>query len=75
MSSWQPIETAPKDGTEIRVGHLMDDASMKADSIFKTFGTFKNGRWQCSSAFVCTDMMIRWNPTHWLPPTGGRRDE
>lgn len=67
--SWQPIMTAPLDGTRVRVGHELDPNSMKVDSIFKTTGAFDDEaqEWKCSSGFVCVDRYLRWQPTHWLP--------
>ena len=69
MSDWQTIDTAPHDGSEVRVGHSLDDSSMKADSIFRTTGRWTGQGWECSAAFVCIDDRLRWQPTHWLPPT------
>lgn len=67
MSDWQPIETAPG-GVRVRVAHELDPSSMKVDSRFKTTGEREeDGRWACSSAFVCVDNFLRWNPTHWRP--------
>jgi hypothetical protein len=69
MSDWQTIDTAPKDGTRVRVGHNLDASSMKPESPFKTTGRFDEvtQNWHCSAAFVCLDQRLRWQPTHWLP--------
>lgn len=64
---WQPIETAPKDGTRILlvderggvfIGHWSDEA---------TFGRFETKPgWQI---FDCEDDFYSWRrvPTHWRP--------
>jgi hypothetical protein len=65
--TWQPIETAPKDGTRVRIGHSMDANSMKIDSICPVMGAFENGKWEPDSYFTCRDMRLRSQPTHWLP--------
>ncbi len=69
---WQPIGTAPEDGSRVRVGHNLDPSSMKAESMFKTSGAFnaERGVWECSAGFVCIDGFLRWQPTHWLPGEG-----
>lgn len=65
--SWQPIGTAPQNGTRVRVAHELDPNSLKTDGLAPTTGVFKGGEWQCNNAFVCIDMTLRWQPTHWLP--------
>jgi hypothetical protein len=67
--TWQPISTAPQDGTRVRLAHELDPQSQKVDSPFITYGSFKDDRWQCNNAFVCIDHMLRWQPTHWMPMT------
>jgi hypothetical protein len=71
MSDWQPIETAPRDGTTVRLGHVMDPGSMKENTICPTRGSFENGRWELDSFFTCTDRMLRRIPTHWKPINQG----
>lgn len=73
MSVWQDIATAPRDGTRVRVAHAMDPNSLNTDSHFKTTGIYRDGEWICTAGFVCTDMMLRWEPTHWLPEPPGAR--
>jgi hypothetical protein len=62
--NWQPIETAPRDGTHILV--LMEDAMIEAwwDT---TYGT---GEWDCVSVSrhgcgCCSSENDE--PTHWMP--------
>lgn len=62
---WKPIDTAPKDGTRVRVGHELDPSSMKEPSYFHTSAIFENGGWHCSAWFTCRDGLLRTEPTHW----------
>ena len=63
MTEWQPIETAPKDGTDVLVwcGGAMFIACMEV------------GRW----FFDRTDYSVKPLPTHWmpLPPAPKKGDE
>jgi hypothetical protein len=69
--TWKTIDSAPRDGTRVRVGHEDDPSSMR-DGMFKTTGAWVEDRWQLSAFFVVADgrLMAR-NPTHWQPPTPG----
>ena len=53
MTEWQPIDTAPKDGTDVLVwcGGAMFIACMEV------------GRW----FFDRTDYSVKPLPTHWMP--------
>jgi hypothetical protein len=57
MSKWQPIKTAPKDGTPILVG--LQDGEWSYDF----------GYWWAATASV---MIAIWSPSYfaWLPPNG-----
>ena len=69
-SAWQPIGTAPRDGTRVRVAHSLDPHSLKIDADFgQTFGSLTDGRWRCNNAFICIDGWLRWEPDLWLPAT------
>lgn len=67
MNEWQPIETAPKDGTEILIsdGDYIAIAEWRDDASFKQF---ENGPgWQI---FDCEDPFYSWatdSATHWMP--------
>ena len=58
MSEWQPIETAPKDGTEILT--------------IRSNGYIRNARWY-DNPFGRKDTVIDcadgkwWSVTHWMP--------
>jgi len=75
MSEWQPIETAPKDGTFILVCQTLTkkQAKDKAYGIFFQVAAWwadeedeKDGRW----AIYCdlpSEPSLHFNPTHWMP--------
>jgi hypothetical protein len=56
-TAWQPIETAPKDGTRILVCQRMVRGEMVFRSVRITHWWFSFGRWN----------MTRGTPTHWMP--------
>jgi hypothetical protein len=62
MNGWNGIETAPTDGTRVRVAHVAD--AFKSQGVT---GSFVNGRWECSEGFIAPDMRFFTQPTHWLP--------
>ena len=65
---WQPIETAPRDGTDIYATRV--DAVVFRPSIIY-FEKFENRGWLCSQ----THYPVKSQPTHWMPlpqpPTKG----
>ena len=58
MSEWQPIETAPKDGTVVvgydRSNHHADDRN------YAEFMRWDGERWRDPDTWTIT-------PTHWMP--------
>lgn len=64
---WQPIETAPKDGTPIIVGNSAGPWVARYCAVFQS-GYRPENPWQCM-------MLNRWHmprhassvPTHWMP--------
>ena len=55
MTEWQPIETAPRDGTNI----LSWEHKMECMIIF-----WQSGDWHCTHD--CEDLYFS-EPTHWMP--------
>ena len=58
MSEWQPIETAPKDGTEIL-------AWSRREGVFVVFWYTLMGGWCWTAHDLDGDETM--NPTHWMP--------
>lgn len=61
MSDWQPIETAPKDGTEVLVyepllGGEINFASWRVSDAYTSGGTWQTRQWLYTA-----------RPTHWMP--------
>ena len=54
---WQPIETAPKDGTEILIGEHVPSATYNGGWFFRVVYWNKNAN----------DWSWPWNPTVWMP--------
>jgi hypothetical protein len=54
MSEWQPIETAPKDGTTVI---LFCDRYASPD--VADVGSYEQGQWVMNGS--------GWEPTHWMP--------
>lgn len=65
---WLPIETAPKDGTEIWGGHKVAGPAQTR---------FYDGEWCCVDWYEDQYIACTWEPTHWRPlpsaPSGGDR--
>jgi hypothetical protein len=61
-AGWQPIESAPRDGTRILVwpawGALC--AGTRAEVVLWTVSARRGGRWECHGG------MIPVEPTHWM---------
>lgn len=55
---WKPIETAPKDGTQILVA-LNECGDKKKPYVFEVV-SYVNGEW-------CGDAYPVYPPTHWMP--------
>lgn len=64
--NWQTIDSAPKNGERLRLGHILDVHSMRPDALFKTYGKWVNDHWELSNMFICSDNFMRNEPTHWL---------
>lgn len=55
MTMWQPIDTAPRDGSQI----LLADHMVVADGYFEPLSNNNKGSW-------IWPYVMR-NPTHWMP--------
>ena len=65
MSDWQPIETAPKDGTEV----LLAIPTYGVGPTFEfAVGGFFNGAWfgEEDDAYDADEAAYQ-DPTHWMP--------
>ena len=60
LELWEPIGTAPTDGSEIRVSHDLD-----RDPEAVRMAYFENGRWVCEG-IMGVDNMVYLQPTIWL---------
>jgi hypothetical protein len=61
---WQPIETAPKDGTPLLL--FIDGESELADRM--TTGRWNSGRWElCQVGGYAEDSEVWTDPTAWMP--------
>ena len=62
MSEKRPIETAPMDGTRIRVFHELDPSRERVT------GAWNGEKWACSEWFIDPQTMYLYKqPTHWQP--------
>ena len=55
---WRPIETAPKDGTLVLVGH--------ETAVFDGWWDENSGGWVDGSTDMYEDLIV-YQPTHWMP--------
>ena len=62
LCGWQPIETAPKDGTKILL--LFDDIAVEGSFMPKT--TFTGESWDTTIG-CCDCFCLSPTPTHWMP--------
>jgi hypothetical protein len=71
MSEWQPIETAPKDGTTIQLwspGNRWPDAgNWVAYEPDEQEETGEPGFWQYAESLIGDTGEIIENPSHWQP--------
>lgn len=64
MSEWQPIETAPKDGTHVDLWACSGGDPRFGDRY--TDAAFIRGKWRYSSG-ADGWLEVSYMPTHWMP--------
>ena len=66
MSEWQPIETAPKDGTQVDVWVVFPSQSYRVADAHWNETAGESGAWQLGSFH---EMQFTERPvvTHWMP--------
>ena len=72
LLEWQPIASAPKDGTRLRLGHEKVPGFAEKDphGIGAVSGDWDGARWRLSSYFVIPGGrhgLMASEPTHWMP--------
>ena len=69
MSQWQPIETAPKDGTPILVFSPYEVRTEPTNVIVAKFERHGSQEWwgYCENLIADVQGMIDPEPTHWMP--------
>lgn len=79
MSSWQPIETAPKDGSEMLIWLGAPWSRVEKACWYEPWSNWQAGAFPIDPARDDFHGIGRSVPTHWMPlpapPTGGRMDE
>jgi hypothetical protein len=71
-NGWMPINTAPLDGTRVRLGHERAPGFLTKDPhvMGATSGVWDGSRWVLSSFFIVPDGrygLLTETPTHWMP--------
>ena len=63
---WQPIETAPKDGTEILVCEVTRTTPFMQVVQWQTYTAREGGDWFILCG-LAADPDLYFTPTHWMP--------
>jgi hypothetical protein len=63
-AKWQPIETAPKDGTEVLIYGLAWEDAQRGN--YYAVAAFLDGAWRDSPEDVDDGWEMN-SPTHWMP--------
>lgn len=61
-SDWQPIETAPMDGTELLLSGPSWNGMKPDEPPYFAVGLWQSGAWREGE-----DGSRLWSPTHWMP--------
>jgi hypothetical protein len=69
VSEWQPIETAPKDGTlVVLVGKIVDGWAQPTRACVGSWSFEQRPPYFVAGwAFVAPGYIAEFNPTHWMP--------
>lgn len=72
MTEWQPIETAPRDGTVVSLKFIWNNQELQAPTLAKwsTDKTRNGGPGAIADGWVGADgnpFVIQYDPTHWMP--------
>ncbi len=70
--AWLPIESAPKDGTRLRLGHEKEPGFGKKDpdGMCAVVGDWDGKQWRLSAYFIIPGGrygLMATAPTHWMP--------
>lgn len=69
-SGWMPIETAPKDGTDVLLcgGEMGDTMSFEVYPLKRTvLGYWDGSLWNCGNSGGHDEYYVLVGPTHWQP--------
>lgn len=69
MTKWQPIDSAPKDGTPVKAGRITA-LSIGGVPMYPLTSRFIDGDWHADFGSKGQSRWARYDPqpTHWLPP-------
>ena len=70
MTKWQPIETAPKDGTRILVSYRLGVTIVRqqnATDWYEEEDTPHFVEWECDDNYYSSYLTSEDYPTHWRP--------
>lgn len=65
MTDWQPIESAPRDWTDVILYDPNEDDGTGSCGVMKGWYSMKDGGFDCWMSYESTSGNI--SPTHWMP--------